>query len=157
GQLLDTGLVGDGGPGVRRTGGRLGRIFAARAVDLIQLLSLRVIRLHVCIGDGPGWGDAVMVFEFAKILLAQSVESRTGHLRGAAYEVMHSRLEGLAVLVVPDVGGDVTVVDEHLLRTPVLRLPRHPAAAFEQQDLLAGRRQMVGQGATTRTAANDDH
>src|SRR5262249_36830963 len=95
--------------------------------------------------------------DLAEILLAQTVQGGAIHLRGAAHEVMHPGLEGFAVLVVPGVLGNVTVLDEHFLGVPVLGLARHPAAALEQQDLLAGRRQVVGRGAAARAAADDDH
>jgi hypothetical protein len=38
---------------------------------------------------------------------------------------------------------DNLTIDEHLFGVPVLRLARHPAAEFEQQELLTRRRQVV--------------
>src|SRR5262249_39455568 len=90
------------------------------------------------------------------ILFAQTVQGRTVHLGGAADAIVHARLERLAVLVVPGVFGYITVLDEHLFGVPVLRFARHPAAAFEQQDLLAGRCQVISQRAAAGAAANDD-
>jgi hypothetical protein len=40
-------------------------------------------------------------------------------------------------------GQDNLTIDEHLFGVPVLSLARHPAAEFEQQDLLARRGQVV--------------
>jgi hypothetical protein len=40
-------------------------------------------------------------------------------------------------------GQDNLTIDEHLSGVPVLRLARHPAAEFEQQNYLARRRQVV--------------
>ena len=80
----------------------------------------------------PSWW-----LELAEVLLAQPVERRAVELRRAADEVVDLRLERLALLVVPRVRRDVAVVDEHVLREPVLRLARQPVAALEQQDPLA--------------------
>jgi hypothetical protein len=40
-------------------------------------------------------------------------------------------------------GQDNLTIDQHLFGVPIFRLARHPAAEFEQQDLLARRRQVV--------------
>ena len=42
-------------------------------------------------------------------------------------------------------------------RLPVLRLARQPVAALEQQDALAGRRQVAGERAAAGAGADDDH
>ncbi len=52
-QLLDPRLVRDGREGIRGAGRRVGRILAARAVHLVHLLSLRVVRLEIVVGDRP--------------------------------------------------------------------------------------------------------
>ena len=62
-ELLDPRLVRHRREGVGRAGGRLGRVLAARAVHLVELLGLRVVRLHLVVADGPGGRDAVVVAE----------------------------------------------------------------------------------------------
>ena len=52
---------------------------------------------------------------------------------------------------------DVAVVDEHVLREPVLRLARQPVAALEQEDPLARGREVAGDGAAARAGSDDDH
>ena len=141
-----------GGMRVRRARRRLGRILAARAVHLVQLLGLRVVRLELVVGDRPGGRDPVVVAQLAEVLLAQPVERRAVELRGAADEVVDLRLERRAALVVPRVRRDVAVLDEDVLREPVLRLPRQPVAALEQQDALARRREMAGERAAAGSA-----
>ena len=103
GELLDARLVADGRERVRRAGGRLGRVLAARAVHLVELLGPRVVGLHLVVVDGPRRRDAVVVAQLAEVLLAQAVQRGAVELRGAADEVVHLRLEGLAVAVVPRV------------------------------------------------------
>ena len=97
-----------------------------------------------------------MVEKLAEVLLAQTVERRAVELRGAADEVMDLRLERLPLRVVPGVLRDVAVVDEDVLREPVRRLARQPVAALQQQDPLARRCQVAGQGAAARARADDD-
>ena len=89
--------------------------------------------------------------------LAQAVQRGPVELGRAADVVVHLRLERRAVRVVPGVGRDVAAVDEHVLRQPVLRLPRQPAAALEQQDPLARRGQAADQRAAAGAAADHDH
>src|SRR5215469_4220862 len=65
-------------------------------------------------------------------------------------------MERPALLVVPGFLGLVLVVDENGLAIPVVVLPRQIAATLEQQDLLAGRGQLVCERAAARTRAYDD-
>ena len=68
-ELLDARLVRDGGERVRRARRRLGRILAARAVHLVELLGQRVVGLELVVGDRPGGRDAVVVPQLAEVLL----------------------------------------------------------------------------------------
>src|SRR4029453_8414769 len=77
-------------------------------------------------------------------------------LRRAHDEVVHLRLERLVLLVVPRVRRDVAVLDEHVPGEPVLNLAREPVAALEQQDALAGRREMPRKRSAAGTGT-DDH
>ena len=96
------------------------------------------------------------MLELAEVLLAQAVERRAIELRGAADEVVDLRLERRAGAVLPRIGRDVAVLDEDLAGGPVLRLARQPIASLEQQDALAGRREVRGQCPTARAGADDD-
>jgi hypothetical protein len=66
------------------------------------------------------------------------------------------RLERLAVLVVPGVLGHVAVVGEDVVRGPVRRLARKPVAALEEEDLLARRSEVAGEGSSARARPDDD-
>jgi hypothetical protein len=98
-----------------------------------------------------------VVAELAEVLRPQAVEGGAVELRRPADEVVDLRLERLPLRVVPRVVGDVAVVDEHVLREPVLRLARQPAASLEQEDLLARGREVPGKRAAARTRPDDDH
>ncbi len=107
GELLDARLVRDRREGIGRAGRRLGRILAAGAVHLVELLGLRVVRLHLVVADRPGGRDAVVVAQLAEVLRAQAVERRAVELGGAADEVVHLRLEGLGRLASYQVSGEM--------------------------------------------------
>ena len=138
-KLLDARLVRDGRVRIRAAGGRIDRVLAARAVNLIEVLRAHVVGLQVGVGDRPGRRQAVVVPELAEVALAQAVERGAVHLGRAADEVVDARLERLAVLVEPGLLGDVAVVDEDVGGAPVLLLARQPPAALEQENVLAGR------------------
>ena len=156
GELLDARLVADRGERVRRAAARLGRVLPTRAVDVVEPLGLRVVRLELVVGDRPRGRHAVVVAQLAEVLGPQPVQRRPVELRRAADEVVHLRLERLAVGVVPGVLGDVAVVDEHVVCGPVGRLTREPVTALEEQDALAGRRQVVDEGPAAGAAADHD-
>jgi hypothetical protein len=98
-----------------------------------------------------------VVLELTEILFTQTVKRRAIHLGCTAYEVVDAGLKGLAILVMPYVGGHIAVLDEHLFDAPVLGFPRQPVAAFQQQNALAHRCQMTGQRAAAGAAAYDDN
>src|SRR5258708_40290834 len=141
---------------MRRARGWVRPIFGPRAMHLIHLLRLGVVRLHRLIADRPGGRDPVVMLKVAEILSAQPIKGRTIHLGGAPHEIVDTGLKGLAVLVLPDVSGDVAILDNHLFGTPILGLSRQPVAAFEQQDVLSQGSQMIGQRPAAGAAADDD-
>ena len=93
GELLDPRLVADRRERVGRRGRRLGRVLAARAVDLVALLGERVVRLELVVGDRPGRRDPVVVGQLAEVLRAQPVQRGAVELRRTADVVVDLRLE----------------------------------------------------------------
>ena len=94
--------------------------------------------------------------QLAEILLPQPIQRGAEHLGRAADEVMHLRLERPAVAVVPGLGRDVAVLLEHRRGIPVQRLALEPVAALENQDALSRGRELAGERAAARAAADDD-
>ena len=121
-ELLDAGFIRHRWEGVGGAPGWVGRIVAPVPVHLVQLLGLGVVGLKVLIVDGPRGGDTVEVAQFAEVALPKSVEGGAVQFRGPPDVVVHLGLEGLAVLVVPGVGGDVPVVNKYGRGVPVLNL-----------------------------------
>ena len=158
GELLDARLVRDGRERVRRARGRLGRVLAARAVHLVELLGQRVVRL-----------DLVVARSATPARCRRGAAARRSPPRAAGRaprrraSSRRRRSSGPAAgtacrcVVVPRVRRDVAVVDEDVLREPVLRLARQPVAALEQQDALARRGEVAGQRAAAGAGADDDH
>ena len=135
----------------------LGGVLAAVAVHLVQLLGLGVPRLEVVVGQRPRGGDPIHVPQFGEVTRAQPVQRRTVEFGGAADEVVHLRLERLAVLVEPGVLGNVFPVDEDGLRIPVARLAGQEVPAFQKQDSLPRAGQGVGKRPAACPGPDNDH
>ncbi len=136
-QALDAGLMGDRRVliGLARRG--FGGILAAHAVNVEKLLRLGVVGLQFVVSDRPRRRNAVMVLQLAEIFLAEAEERRAVHLGRTADTVVNAGLEFLALLVVPGVLSDVTVIDENLGGVPIFLFAREEIAAFQNEDFLA--------------------
>jgi len=126
-------------------------------MHLVELLCLRVVGLHLLVGDRPRRRDPAVVAQLAEVLFAEAVQGGAIELGRAAHAVVHLRLEWLAVRVVPRVRRDVAVIDEHVGGGPVLRLARQPVAALQHEDALARGSEVPRERATTGATADDDH
>jgi hypothetical protein len=76
-QLLDARLVRDRRMRVGFARPRLGRILAAQAMDVEQLLGSLVMRLELVVADRPGRSEAVLMTDLAEVLLAEAEQHRT--------------------------------------------------------------------------------
>jgi hypothetical protein len=156
GDLLNARLVAHGWKRIGCAGRWIGGVVAALAVDVVELFRLRVVRFELLVPDRPVGRRAVGSAMSSKILLAQPKHRGAEHLGRAADEVMDTRLERLAVRVVPRVLRHVTVLHEDFGRIPILLLARQIVAAFEDENALAGRSKLEGERAATGSAADDD-
>ena len=130
GELLDARLVRHRRVRKRPGPRRLGRVLARLPVHEIELLRLCVVGLEILIGDRPRRREAAVVVNLAEVPLTQAEQDRSVELGVAADEVLLVGLEGLAILVVPDLIGQVAVLLEDLAAVPVLWLARQVAAAL---------------------------
>jgi hypothetical protein len=74
----------------------------------------------------------------------------------AADVVISVRMELFAVLVVPNFFGLVFSFEVYGAGIPVVFLPRNIAAPFQEQDALAGGRQLVSQGAPAGASTDNN-
>src|SRR5262249_11030547 len=66
-------------------------------------------------------------------------------------------MELFAVLIVPHFFGLVLSFEVYRPRVPVVFLPRNVAAAFQEQNALAGGSQLMRQGAAAGAGADNDY
>jgi hypothetical protein len=112
----------------------------------VEPLGLRVVRLHLLVGDRPGGRHAAVVPHLGEVLSAHAYQGRAVELRVPTDEVVRPGMELPPVTVEPGLVRVVAVLDDDGVRVPVLLLARHPAAALEEEDALPRRREAVGQG-----------
>jgi hypothetical protein len=93
---------------------------------------------------------------FAEVAVAKPHQRRPVEGRVAADPIVGVRNKGLAAAVVPFLLGAVLLVEEDRFRVPVLGLARDVLAAFEDEDLLAGRREPLRQRAAAGARSDDD-
>src|SRR4051812_40725954 len=127
-ELLDTGLVRDGGVREGARARRLGGVFPRLTVHEVEPFGLRVVRLELGVRDRPGRRDAAVVVDRLEVALAEAEERSPVDLRVAADEVVGLGAERRAVPVVPALGGVVPLAPEDLPGVPVLALAREVAA-----------------------------
>ena len=158
GELRDARLVGDRGERVGSAGRRFGRVLAARAVHLVELLGLACSRAPSarrrsatrarCRRDGAARRSPRRAAGTARPRRAWWHRPRSSApAAGTACRRRRTRCPARC-------SGSSTKTSA---AEPVLRLAGQPVAALEQQDALAGRRQPVGERAAARAAADDDH
>jgi hypothetical protein len=129
-ELLEARLVADGSMGIGGASARLGRIFAGIAVHVIQLFCFAIIGFQLIVGDRPGRRHAAVVFDFAKIFLAQAKQRRAEEFRVAAYIVIGVRVEFVAGCVMPFFFGLISSFEVYGTRIPIVFFPPHVAATL---------------------------
>src|ERR1041385_3779528 len=156
-KLLDARLVGDCRVWIGAGGVRIGGVFAAVAMDLVEGFSLLVIGFEIVVGDGPGGRDAAVVNELAEIFAAEAEEGRAVEFGVAADIVVGVGVEFFAIFVAPDFFGVVFGFDVDGVGGPIFRLARDVVAAFDEEDALAGGSKAIGEGAAAGAGADDDY
>jgi hypothetical protein len=166
--LGHAGFVGEGGVGVALGVEGLGGIVGAAkatgdggfgaevAVDVEEVFGAGVEGLHVGVGDRPGGRNAALVLDDAEIFGTHAEHGGAVDLGLASDVVGLLRVKGLVVFVVPGLGGVVTVLEEDGGGAPVELLLRHEGAALEDEDALAGLREMERKRAAACAGADDD-
>src|SRR5206468_7898858 len=102
------------------------------AMHMIDAFSLGVIRLQLGVRNWPGRRDAAVVFDFAKILLAQAEKRRAVKFGVATHVIIRVWMQLSAVGIAPELLRVVAAARIHLQRVPVLFLARNKWTALEQ-------------------------
>ena len=92
-QLLDARLMSHRRVRVGRACPWVERILAARAVYVIQVFGLCVVRLEVAVADRPGRRDATMMANLAEIPVAKAEQRRAVEFRVSADVVVGVRVQ----------------------------------------------------------------
>ena len=156
GQFLDARRMAHGRIKVGRAGRPFRRIDAVLPVDVIKVLRLCVIRFEILITQRPCRGNTAVVRDVCEIFNTRPQQGRAINFRIAADVILNAGKKCLAVLVIPRLFGSVLGFDEDGLGVPVVFFPRQVSAAFEKQNSLPRRRQMVSERASTGSRAYDD-
>src|SRR5690349_783661 len=135
--MLDARLVADCRVRIRRACSGIGRIFAAFAVYVIELLGLGVVRLHVIVRDRPRRRDAPVMTKLSEVFLAQPKKRRTVKLGIAADVVVGMRVKFFTLYVAPLFFSLILAFEIDSLRFPIVLLAGNVVAALEYQYALA--------------------
>jgi hypothetical protein len=65
-------------------------------------------------------------------------------------------MQRLPLLVLPDLGGVIAIVEKDFLRAPVLLFTWEESPSLQDQDTLARMREAVGDCSSTGSGADDD-
>ena len=61
-------------PRIGRARRRFSGIFPTLTMNLVKVLGLRVVRLELVVGDGPGGRDAAVMLHLAEVLMDTSLK-----------------------------------------------------------------------------------
>ena len=75
-QLLHAGLVADCRVRIGSAGRRLGWVFTTLAVDVVYMLSFRIVGFELVVRDGPGGRHTSVVLDLAEVLLGRGMDFR---------------------------------------------------------------------------------
>src|SRR6185369_17492049 len=98
-----------------------------------------------------------MMTNVAKIFLAQAKQGCAVEFRVATDKIVCVWVQLFAVNIAPRLFGVVLGVEVDGARAPVVLLARHVITSLEEQNLLSGRREFIGECASTRARADDDY
>src|SRR5262245_52488250 len=99
-QLLQTWLMTDRWMGIGSAGWRIRRIFCSAAMDLVEMLGLRIIGLQVLVRDRPRGRGPTPMLDLSEVLSPEAKECGAVEFRVAAHPVVGVWME-LAPVGVP--------------------------------------------------------
>src|SRR5829696_7472099 len=93
----------------------------------------------------------------AKVFLAQAKQGCAVEFGVATDKIVRVRVQLFAVNIAPRLFRVVLSVEVDGARTPVVLLARYVISSLEEQNLLTGGREFVGERAATRARADNDY
>ncbi len=111
--------------------GRLSRIFASFAVDMVKLLGLRIVEFHLVVSDGPRGRASAVMPDRTEVFFAKPEESSAVELGIAADVVVRMRMKFFAVAVPPSLFRLILALQVDSLAAPVVFLAWNIAAALQ--------------------------
>src|SRR5262249_45419513 len=136
-ELLHPRLMADRRMWVGSAGGWIRGIFRPAAVDLVEMLGLRIIGFEVLVRDRPRGRETAPVLDLAEVLPAKAEERGAVELGVTAHPVVGVGMELSPLGVSPPFPLVFFPLHIAPLRTPVLLLTRHIAAPPYQENPLA--------------------
>jgi hypothetical protein len=146
-EVLYARLVADRRVWVWAACGRVGRVFAALAVDMVEMLRLKIVGFKIVIGDRPGGRDAPVVADLAEVFFAKTEEGGAVEFGIAPHIIVRVRVELFAVRVMPLLFSLIPAFEVYDARRPVLFLARDVASALDNQYAFARRGEFVSKRA----------
>src|ERR1700757_1850474 len=126
-------------------------------MHVIQALSLPVIGFEVVIGNRPSWRDATEVPDLAKILATQAKQGCAVKFCVTTDVIIRMRMKRIAVFVPPLFPRLVLCFYVDGVRVPIRLFATYVAAAFENEDFLAGWSEGIGECSAPCARADDDY
>src|SRR5215203_1957536 len=93
----------------------------------------------------------------AEVFLAQTKQGCAVEFRVATDKIVCVRVQLFAINIAPRLFGVVPGVEVDGARAPVVLLARYVIASLQEQNLLTGGREFVGERAATRARADNDY
>ncbi len=154
--LGDRRFVGDRRVRVGRRMGRLGRIVAERAANLVQRFGAAVPRLHLRIGERPARRRAARMLDGIEVLRPISGQNGAIKLGGASDVIVGAGIEWRAGAVDPRLVRTIDAALENRARVSRVRTVGENLAALENDDARARRREPGRQRRAAHAGADND-
>src|ERR1700733_11506157 len=135
---------------------KAGEVVVEMTVGCEELFCTAIVGFEVGIGEWPGGRDAAVVVDDAEVFCAEAEECGAVDFGLAAHVVGLLGMEGLVLLVDPDIFGVIAVVEEDGGGIPVEFFLWQKSAALEDEDALPCLGQMKRQCAASRSSSDDD-
>src|ERR1700730_16158873 len=127
-QLLDARFMGEGRIRVRLFRRRLGRVFPAQTVNVVEFFGRLVIGHERVVLQRTCWRNPVQMPDFIEVAFSQPQQNGSVDLAVAAYKIVKAGMKAFAVGAVPGLGCLIARIHKYGLAVPILAFARQVAA-----------------------------